>query len=234
MDNAWSAYAAALSLGAIHALEVDHMVAVTTIVASQPRVTAAISFGVWWGLGHGVAVLLVGGALALSGVQVPAGMDVWAELVVGLALVSVGSWAAVQAGRLHLHDPRSHDGHGHLHAHPASSASHSHSHSKDPGRRHRHALTLVGAVHGLAGTAPVVALIPVTLLPSTGAALGYLVAFGVGTTMAMGAYAALAGMAASKATSASIGVARKLGLLTAAVSVLVGIWWIGLAVAALR
>jgi hypothetical protein len=232
MDSAWSAYAAALSLGAIHALEVDHMVAVTTIVASQPRVRAAISFGVWWGLGHSVAVLLIGGVIALSGIRAPTGIEIWAELAVGAALVSVGAWAAIQAGRLHLHDPATHHGHGHLHAHPAGAQSHEHAHSTNPRRRHRHVLTLVGAVHGLAGTAPVVALIPVTLLPSTGAALGYLAAFGVGTTLAMGLYAALAGLAVSKASSSSVAIARKLGLLTAGASVLVGIWWIRSAVAA--
>src|SRR3989304_4730310 len=41
MNELWAAYAAAFALGAGHALEVDHMVAVTVFVGGRPRLGAA-------------------------------------------------------------------------------------------------------------------------------------------------------------------------------------------------
>ena len=227
MNELWAAYAAAFALGAGHALEVDHMVAVTVFVGGRPRLGAAVGFGLRWALGHSLVVLVVGGALALLGVRVPAGALRWAELLVGLTLVTLGVWAANAARRLHVHLPHDHAGHAHLHAHAPGPAAHTHEHrpSDDPTRRHRHLSTIVGAMHGLAGTVPVVALIPVTLMASKAAALVYLVVFGAGTMLAMSAYAALAAMAVLR-VAGSTRLARAVALTTAGASVLVGAWWI--------
>ncbi|MBI4499886.1 MAG: hypothetical protein HY700_01875 [Gemmatimonadetes bacterium] len=233
MDAFSAAYAAAFTLGVAHALEVDHMVAVTAFVGGNPRFGTAASFGIRWGIGHALTVLVAGSLLAWSGMTVPAVAQRWAELGVGLALIGVGVWAWHNARRLHLHDPRRHGGHGHLHAHDGTGANHEHAHPPDhdrdhpadTDRRHAHLSTVVGAVHGLSGTAPVVALIPVTLMPSFGAAVGYLLAFGIGTTVGMGAYAALAALGLSRA-GASLKLARAVAFATAAASVAVGLWWL--------
>ena len=178
-----------------------------------------------------LAVLVAGALRAWSGLTVPAAVQQWAELGVGLLLIGVGLWAWHNARRLHIHDPRRHGGHGHLHAHDGTGANHEHAHPHDhdhhadTDRRHTHLSTVVGAVHGLSGTAPVVALIPVTLMPSFGAAVGYLLAFGIGTTAGMGAYAALAALAVSRA-GASLKLARTVAFGTAAASVAVGLWWL--------
>lgn len=233
MSQLWAAYLAALTLGAAHALEVDHMVAVSAFVGGKPRFSAALAFGMRWGIGHSVVVLVVGGLLAWSGLAIPAGLQVWAEGLVGVALIAVGVWAGFNAGRLHLHTPEQHGGHAHLHAHPPASppgSPHGHEHPHphpphdEPGR-HGHFSTMVGAAHGLAGTAPVVALIPVTLMPSLPAALGYLLAFGIGTTVAMSAYAGVAALAVGRAAS-SVPSARAVAFITAAASLGVGIWWL--------
>ena len=219
----WVAYATAFALGVAHALEVDHMVAVSAFIGNRPRLRSAVSFGVRWGVGHSLVVLIVGGALVASGITLPERIAGWAELGVGLMLVGLGLWALRASRRLHLHAPHDHGGHAHLHAHPP--AHHPHSHARrDPARHHRHLSTLVGAVHGLAGTAPVVALVPVTLMASRWGAVGYLAAFGVGTILAMGLYAALAAVAAGKAAT-SLKTARVVAIATAAASLAVGAWW---------
>lgn len=242
MSALWAAWAAAFTLGTVHALEVDHMVAVTAFVGTDPRIGSAASFGVRWGIGHAVAVLAAGAALAWSGLTVPPSAQRWTEAGVGLALVGVGFWAWRNARRLHLHNPREHGDHAHLHVHSASTGAHEHPHehpghvaahphdSAHPhehrgGGRHTHFSTLVGAVHGLSGTAPIVALIPVTLMPSFPSALGYLFAFGLGTTIGMGAYAALAAFAVSRA-GGSLQLARGVAFGTAAASFIVGVWWL--------
>jgi ABC-type nickel/cobalt efflux system permease component RcnA len=239
MTGFWAAYVTAFTLGAVHALEVDHMVAVTAFVGGNPRLGAAVSFGVRWGIGHAAAVLVAGALLAWSRITVPFPVQRWAEIAVGVALIGVGLWAFRNARRLHLHGPEQHGGHAHLHTHSAGSQPHehthaaaaihvhaySHPHTHDPNAGSANLSTVVGAVHGLSGTAPVVALIPVTLMPSVGAAVGYLVAFGIGTTMGMGAYAALAALAVSRART-SIRLARVVAFGTATASLVVGFWWL--------
>jgi hypothetical protein len=216
------------------------MVAVTAFVGGNPRLGPAASFGIRWGFGHALAVLVAGTVLAWSRLTIPVSVQHWAEAAVGLALIGVGLWAWSNARRLHLHDPQHHGGHAHLHTHLAGAELHEHLHASSesahshPGQprshgpadpRHAHISTLVGAVHGLSGTAPVVALIPVTLMPSFAAAVGYLLAFGIGTTASMGVYAALAALAMSRAGT-SVKLARIVAYATAAASLVVGVWWL--------
>ena len=214
----WAACAAAFSLGAAHALEVDHMVAVSAFVGGNPKLRPAIGFGVRWGVGHAAIVLIAGGLLAWSGITIPLATETWLEGLVGIALVAVGLWTWRNARRLHVHVPGDHGDHGHLHAHPAS-ARHEHVHA------HPHFSTMVGAVHGLAGTAPIVALVPVTLLPTLGSALLYLLSFGLGTIVGMGTYAGLAAFAVGRAAQ-SLRFARSLAFATSLLSVAVGAWWL--------
>jgi hypothetical protein len=226
MHELWAAYVTAFALGAGHALEVDHMVAVTVFVGGRPRMGAAVGFGVRWALGHSLVVLLVGGTLVMAGVRVPAAAYEWTELLVGLTLMGLGIWGARAARRLHVHLPHDHAGHAHLHAHAPSASPHVHEHRpSDATHHHRHVSTLIGALHGLAGTVPVVALIPVTLMASKTAAIIYLGVFSAGTILAMGAYAALAAAAVHR-VAASARLARSVAFATAAASFLVGVWWI--------
>jgi hypothetical protein len=234
MTGLWAMYVTAFALGTAHALEVDHMVAVTAFVGGRPRLGAAMGFGLRWGLGHALVVLLAGGALALSGVRLPRATQDVAELGVGLMLVALGVWAARAARRLHVHLPQDHAGHAHLHAHAPGSAPHLHPHRvpAEVTHRHRHLSTVVGALHGLAGTVPVVALIPVTLMPGTVTAIAYLAVFGAGTVVGMTGYAALAAVAVTR-VAASARLARATAFATAGASFLVGLWWIGTGVIAL-
>lgn len=217
-------HAAAFTLGAAHALEVDHMVAVSAFVGGRPEARAAVGFGLRWGIGHSAVVLLAGSLLAISGLTVPASWNVWGELLVGATLMVLGIWALVASRRLHLHTPHDHGGHAHLHAHAPHEHPHHHEHA-DPDHRHRHLSSLVGAVHGLAGTAPVVALVPVTLMATRWWAFTYLAAFGVGTTLAMAGYAALAALAIRR-TARTVELARWVARLTAVASLGVGAWWV--------
>jgi len=234
MNELWAAYATAFALGAGHALEVDHMVAVTVFVGGRPRLGAAVGFGARWALGHSLVVLLAGGTLAMVGVRVPAAAHEWAELLVGVTLMALGVWAAGAARRLHVHLPHDHAGHAHLHTHAPGVSLHVHEHRPtDPTRHHRHVSTVVGALHGLAGTVPVVALIPVTLMASKTAAIVYLGVFSAGTILAMSAYAVLAAVAVSR-VAASAHLARAVAFATAAASFLVGLWWIVAGITSLR
>jgi sulfite exporter TauE/SafE len=207
----------AFVIGLVHALEPDHMVAVTTFVTRRPGARAAVGFGVRWGLGHALAVVVVGTIIIALGVQVPSGLEAGLEGLVGVVLIGLGAWVLWKARTLTAHQ----------HVHP-SGESHTHIHVHGDREHHRHgnALGLVGALHGLAGTGPVVALIPLALSDSRLAAGGYLAIFGIGTIVGMALFALTVGWFYGETAQRSERVARGLSVAVGLASVGVGIWWI--------
>ncbi|HEU4699687.1 MAG TPA: hypothetical protein VFS40_10930 [Gemmatimonadales bacterium] len=223
--------ATAALVGALHAFEVDHMLAVSTFVSRRPALAAAARFGARWGLGHSLAVLVAGGVLLVTGVRWPERYDALGEMLVGAMLVGLGGWALVSARKLHLHTAEEHGGHAHLHLHAGGPAphghGHAHGHAHAHGSDHAHGgVTLVGLMHGLAGTGGVVALVPVTLLRDTTLGLGYLAAFGVGVTLAMTVFALVAATAMRQATARSLVWGRRVTRLIGVAGMVVGVFWV--------
>ena len=218
----------AAMLGFLHALEVDHMVAVTTFVSRRPTPAAAVRFGFKWGIGHSVAVLAAGGLLLATGLRWPARYDALGEALVGLMLIGLGSWALVSARKLHLHSQEEHGGHAHLHVH-GGAAPHAHAHgAAAPAREpHEHGgITLVGLLHGLAGSSGVVALVPVTMMDRVDLGVGYLTCFGAGVTLAMVLFALIAARLMNRATKGSLVWGRRVVRLVGLSGLAVGVWWL--------
>jgi ABC-type nickel/cobalt efflux system permease component RcnA len=216
----------AAMLGFLHALEVDHMVAVTTFVSRRPSLASAGRFGLRWGLGHSVAVLLAGGVVLATGVRWPERYDALGEALVGLMLVGLGLWALVAARKLHLHPVQEHGDHAHLHLHGSGGAhGHAHPHAEDAAHDHG-GITLVGLLHGLAGTTGVVALVPMTMMDRVGLGLGYLSAFGAGVTVAMTLFALTAALVMRRATAASLVWGRRIVGVVGVAGIVVGLWWV--------
>ena len=218
----------AAMLGFLHALEVDHMVAVTTFVSRRPSLRSAARFGLRWGVGHSVAVLLAGGVLLATGIRWPERYDALGEGLVGLMLVGLGGWAVAAARKLHLHAAEEHGDHAHLHLH-GSGRPHLHPHHQphQGSEPHDHGgITLVGLLHGLAGTTGVVALVPVTMMDRVGLGLGYLTAFGVGVTASMTLFAVAASVLMRRATRPSLVWGRRVVTLVGVTGIGVGIWWV--------
>lgn len=182
-------------LGFVHALEVDHMLAVTSFVSRRPALTTALRFGFRWGVGHSIAVLLAGGLLLATGLRLSGRFDQLAEATVGLMLIGLGVWTLRSTRNLHLHPPAEHGDHAHLHLHGQGASRHRHHHEAEAPRSHSHGVTLVGLMHGLAGTSAVVALVPVTLVDQVSVGVWYLLAFGAGVTAAMTLFAGAVGAA---------------------------------------
>ncbi|HUG40656.1 MAG TPA: sulfite exporter TauE/SafE family protein [Longimicrobiales bacterium] len=222
----WMLVGTALTLGVLHSLEPDHVAAVSSFVVRRPTRRAALGYGLRWALGHGGVVLLAGSAILLLQLNVAEDGGAWLEKVVGASLVLLGGWVLATARTLHAHQHVHEDGtvHAHLHAHPLPASAPGEPHPRE--HRHRHAATAFGALHGLAGTAPVVALIPVTSVDSPAAGIVYLLAFGVGTAMAMALYAMFAGVLVHQAASYSGGVARGLSRVAGVATAAVGVFWL--------
>jgi hypothetical protein len=170
-------------------------------------VAAGALVGALWGLGH-MATLTVAGAILLSlNVVLPTPWVTGFELLVAVMLVVLGvrrlidaarGMATVSAEHLLADHDHGHGGTGketvHSHPHGHGRAHHAHAHVH-PSRRLLAALagdarrialraTLVGAVHGMAGTAGVSLLVMATLR-SVSSAVFYLGVFGVGTIAGM-------------------------------------------------
>jgi ABC-type nickel/cobalt efflux system permease component RcnA len=182
-----------LVLGMRHALDADHVAAVSTIVSEQRGIRGSALVGGFWGLGHALALLLAGGGLLAWRLQVTERVAALLEAGVAVMLVLLGILAIRRAARgLRLHAHRhTHDGreHVHVHAHHEADAHAQDAHAQDA-HRHGHALgvglrpLVVGMVHGLAGGAAP-ALLVMGAAPSFMAGLAYLAALAAGSALGM-------------------------------------------------
>jgi len=91
---------------------------------------------------------------------------------------------------------------------------------------HRHATTLIGLLHGLAGTTGAIALVPVTMIESTWAGVGFLLAFSIGVVTAMTLYAFAAAVAIRRAGANSLTLGRRVSQGIGGSGILIGAWWI--------
>lgn len=221
-------FATAFLLGFVHAVDVDHAVAVSAFVSTRPTLPVAARFGLRWAVGHSVTVLAAGGALLALGVRWPAGFDRWAERIVGVMLVAVGIWAFRSLRSLHFHGPPGHGDHAHLHVHRDASAAHEHGHSAGSGHRHHHprGIAVVGMLHGLAGTSGVLALVPVGLIQSRLLGVAYLVLFCAGVVAGMMLFASAVAFALERTAGHSIHWGRRMAQAIALTSVIVGGVWL--------
>ncbi len=176
-------------LGMQHALEADHIAAVSSIAARRSEIADIVKHGLTWGLGHTLTLFVFAGAAILLGHAIPEALARPLETAVGIMLVGLGAhlWWRLWRDRVHFHGHRHDDGTVHLHAHshagesvPHANAPHAHAH----GFRWR--TLLVGLMHGMAGSAALLVL-TVTQAPSAVAGLGYIALFGVGSMIGMGA-----------------------------------------------
>lgn len=216
MNALFLTYATALLLGTLHAIEADHMAAVTAFAVRRPGAASALRFGVRWALGHGGAIVLTGTALILLGVHLPAGTSHWLERLVGIVMVGLGAWTIRGARALHAHT-HSHDGIAHAHVH---------SHAIAEDHDHGHAVTAVGLLHGLAGSGSAVALIPLVGFESPASGILYLVLFAIGTVGGMALYGLVAGIVVGRTAASSVRLARLLAHVTGAFTIAIGLVWL--------
>src|SRR5256885_2122093 len=77
-------------LGMRHALEPDHLAAVSTLVTGERSSAKAALLGACWGLGHTLALVVVGTMLVLLRAEMPVRIADLFEFCVALMLVGLG------------------------------------------------------------------------------------------------------------------------------------------------
>jgi len=175
-------------LGMQHALEADHIAAVSSIAARRSHVGDIVKHGLTWGLGHTLTLFVFAGAAILLGRAIPESFARPLETAVGIMLVGLGAhvlWR-LWRDRVHFHSHGHGDGTVHIHAHSHAGETTPHLrnlHAHEHGFRWR--TLLVGLMHGMAGSAALL-MLAVSQASSPAVGLGYVALFGIGSMIGMG------------------------------------------------
>jgi hypothetical protein len=193
-------------LGMRHALEPDHLAAVSTLPTGERSSGKAAWLGACWGLGHTLTLMAAGAVLVVLRADMPVLASDVLELCVVFLLIGFGLRAIRQAAR--------------------QVGPQVHVHADAPGHSHwtlaRRPL-LVGAVHGLAGSDALTAVVVATL-PSTAARLTYLALFGIGSIVGMAALSGLLGWPLARLGRRRVFV-RAVSLAVGCISTALGLFW---------
>lgn len=154
-----------LLLGFKHSLEPDHMIAVATVTGKSKKLWVSTLAGVFWGIGHTLTLFIVGITIILVKQDIPEEWAMSLEFLVGIMLVYLG----VKNLRIRQ---------------SSKEENHHHSYLK---------LTLIGFIHGLAGSAAMV-LLTMSTVESVWESFYYILVFGVGTIIGMMFFTTLIGI----------------------------------------
>ena len=200
--SGWPTLALGLVLGMRHALDPDHVVAVTALGARAPgdgtrRTWAGAWLGAVWGFGHSLTLTGAGALIIALNLTLPPRVGLAFEFLVAIALVVVGA----------LNVSRGAGG------------------AAPPGAPRRAALRAfgVGLAHGLAGSAAVALLVLATVREPL-LACGYLLLFGLGTIAGMMLVSAGFSAPLSRATRRWPGLGPWMRVATGALSLAFGAW----------
>lgn len=198
----------AVLLGLRHATDPDHIAAMATLVASgrERAARSAARLGAWWGLGHGVTLVVFGVPILLAERYLPERYQQGAETAVAALIVFLAIRLLV----------RWRHGYFDLHAHPHEQ------------REHRHQVRTplgafgIGLVHGMGGSAGV-GLLLLAAIPSEALAVVSLLLLALFTAVSMAVVTVGFGLTLSTrpVRSASAAIVPALG----AVSFAFGVWY---------
>ena len=194
MDGPLSLAMLGFLLGVRHAVDPDHVVAVTAIAARESSWRRASIIGAQWGVGHTATILVLGGAIILFRVVIPPRVGLGLELCVAVMLIVLGLLNVARGRRDRGED-----------APPPASRP-----------------ILVGMMHGLAGSAAV-ALLILAMVRDAATSMAYLLLFGAGTIAGMMLVTTVVALPAQLATRQGVSVRRWLTMGSGALAVVVGV-----------
>ena len=172
-------------VGMQHALEADHIAAISSIAARGTRMADVAKHGLTWGLGHTLTLFSFAGAAIVLGWAIPDMVAQSLESAVGVMLVGLGAHVLWRLGRDRVHR----DGAAHF-THTPTPAAGFHTEVRSLSTTHgfRWRSLVVGLMHGMAGSAALLVL-AVSAVADPMQGVAYVVLFGLGSMIGMGALA---------------------------------------------
>ena len=177
-------------LGLQHAIEADHLAAVSTIVSEKKSLLTASLVGGMWGIGHTIALFAVGVLVIFLKLRISPAVEVKLEAAVGGMLILLGVIALrklARAEKIHVH----------AHEHGTREHIHIHTHRNEAAENSHHRFSprsiMIGMIHGLAGSAALMLLV-LPVIDSPAVALAYILVFGIGSIGGMMAMSLLIGL----------------------------------------
>jgi len=220
-----------LVFGLKHATEVDHVVAISTIVSRHKNVFRSAFVGALWGAGHTTSLLVIAIVVLWFRVAIPERVSGWLEFGVALMIIGLGVsalWRSLRKdAQVHVHQ-HSHDGVSHTHVHfhehgtkhqPASHSPHSHRVSRVGWKP-----VMIGLMHGLAGSGALTLLV-LTQISSAWVGLLYVSTFAVGSIAGMLLMSGLIGLPVALTSRKLTHAHQGLQTLAAILSICFGIWY---------
>ncbi|MEH7500679.1 sulfite exporter TauE/SafE family protein [Neobacillus drentensis] len=192
-------------LGIKHAIEPDHVIAVSTIASESKNLKRSIFAGVYWGIGHTATLFIVGMFLIVAKNTITDTIALSLEFIVGIMLVSLGLNSILAFMKHRHHHPHSHD----IQIDRKKSRTHFKS-------------FLIGLIHGLAGSAAMVLLTMSTVSTAWQGAL-YILIFGCGTVVGMLSFSTIIGIPFVLTSGKQVN--RYLNNLAGIISILFGIYY---------
>ncbi|MGG2014863.1 sulfite exporter TauE/SafE family protein [Bacillus sp. S10(2024)] len=208
-------------LGIKHAIEPDHVIAVSTIASQSKKLSRSTLAGVFWGIGHTATLFIIGIILIFMKGEIPEKWAMSLEFLVGIMLVYLGVTTVFSLKNIHVHQ-HEHDGEEHKHIH-----SHIHSGKHEHQHQHKNVSYLksmfIGLVHGLAGSGAMVLLTMSTVKNVWEAAI-YILIFGVGTVIGMLFFTTIIGIP-FVFSAKKISLNKTLTQITGSISIIFGIYY---------
>jgi hypothetical protein len=210
-------------LGMQHALEVDHIAAVSSIAARRSDVADIVKHGLTWGVGHTLTLFAFAGVALALGQAIPEHLARPIETAVGIMLVGLGAHVLWRLSRDRVHFHKHSHGESVVHLHAHSHAGETMAHARVP-HLHEHGFRwrtlMVGLMHGMAGSAALL-LLTISQASSVAVGLGYVALFGIGSMIGMGALSTVIAvplaLSARWLTWANSGLQGAVGVITIAI-----------------
>ena len=166
-----------LILGLKHAVEADHVAALSTIASQSRSLKKSARMGASWGLGHSTSLFALGLLILGLKISIPKNVALSFEIISGFVLVLLGLNVIRKliSGKLHRHEHMHEDGQTH---------SHFHKHGSIRSHIHTHQSFALGVLHGVAGTGAL-SVLALTSVDSFTEGVLFMIVLSIGTIVGM-------------------------------------------------
>lgn len=218
ISELYAVFILAFGLGLVHALDADHIAAVSVLSSEKSNANSSLVFAIQWAIGHGLMLMLMSILFFWLGQALPGLLSAIAESIVGVVLILLGVMVIykMQRQRLHIHF-HTHQGllpHAHWHQHQTT---------EKKSHQHRHKATLVGSLHGMAGSAPLLLSLPLIQSASIVNLSLYITIFSFGVLVAMICFGGLLSVVIKKLTGNGQRYLHYLRFSVAMLSIVIGV-----------